>query len=96
LKRDPRLYELKKSGSMRYVSAALEYQDLAFRSFQAQLRNITPDNHEAVLYFSILLLVFALASSQFVLATGELNGEVQNTVVQFELLRGVGMVRLSM
>lgn len=84
------------SGSMRYVSAALEYQDLAFRSFQAQLRDVRPDSHEAVLYFSILLLVLALASSQFVPATGELDSKVQKTVVQFGLVRGVGMAMLSM
>ena len=84
------------NGNMRYVSAALEYQGLAFHSFQAQLRDVTPDSHEAVLYFSILLLVLALASTQYVAATGELDSKVQNMVTQFGLLRGVGMVMLSM
>jgi Fungal specific transcription factor domain len=79
-------------GSARYASAALEYQDLAFRGFQAQLCNITHESHEEAIYFSILLMVLALASAQYGTARGELNHMVQEAVGHFEILRGIAVV----
>ena len=78
-----------------YVSAALEYQDLAFRGFRRQLDKMTSDSREPVLYFSLLLMALSLASSQAVMPGGEIDSKVQRTVDLFELLRGIGAVMLS-
>lgn len=78
----------------RYISAAVEYQALALSSFWPQLQNITPDTHEAVLCFSMALMVLALASAQFASdsASGDSDSMVQNTITHFELLRGCATV----
>lgn len=86
---------LRKRSRARYVSAALEYQDLAFHDFRVQLREAMSNSHEAVLYFSLLLVPLALASSQVEALGGVPDSKVQNTIVQSELLRGVGMVLLN-
>ena len=72
-----------------HVSAALAYQDLALGSFRDQLNNILPENHEAVLYFSTMLIDLAIASARFVSVEGGLDSQVQNAVNHFELLRGL-------
>jgi hypothetical protein len=79
----------------RYISAALEYQDLAFRGFRTQLRETISGSREAVLYFSLLLTALTLASSQAVMPRGEIDSKVQRTIVLFELLRGIGAVMRS-
>lgn len=83
------------TGSAQYIGAALEYQDATFRGLQAQLSNITPQSHDALLYCSLILPVLALASAQFVPANGELDGGVHGTVTFFELIRGTALVMQS-
>jgi hypothetical protein len=53
---------------------------------------MTPDCLEAAFYCSLLLLVLALASSQFVSRTEERDSMIKNTVVHFELNRGVAAI----
>jgi hypothetical protein len=89
------LARLCKNNETRYVSAALEYQDLAFRGFRTQLDKMTCDSYEPVLYFSLLLMALSLASSQAVMPGGEIDSKVQRTIDLFELLRGIGAVMLS-
>ena len=79
----------------RYISAAFEYQDLAFRGFRARFDQPLSDSYEATLYFSILLLPLDLASSQWMTPGGTLDSWVHHTAIQFELLRGVAMVLAS-
>lgn len=77
---------------VRYGSAALEYQDSAISGFQAQLNVIAQDNHEAILYFSILLTTLTMASAQFVKANGGLASKVQNSLELHALARGINLV----
>ena len=78
-----------------YVNFAVECHALALGSFRHQLPRVIPENHEAVLIFSLMLMVLALASAQFVSEDvkrgGGGAGMVQNTIVHFELIRGCGV-----
>ena len=80
----------KKNDYEKYVNAALEYHTLALGSFRSQLPRITTERHEASLCFSLMLMVFALASAQFVSKPSreEQGGMVQTAITVFELLRG--------
>ncbi|KAK2754018.1 hypothetical protein FQN54_007187 [Arachnomyces sp. PD_36] len=76
----------------RYGSSALEYQDRAISGFQAQLNVIGDDNHEAILYFSILLTTITLASAQYVAASGMLANKLQTTFELHALAVGIKVV----
>ena len=80
----------KKNDYEQYVNAALEYHTLALGSFRSQLPRVTTERHEAALCLSLMLMVFALASAQFVCksARQEQGGMVQTAITVFELLRG--------
>ena len=84
-----------KADQARHISTALEYQDLAFRGFRAQLREPTSDSYEALLYFSILLVPLDLASAQFVTTGGEIDSKIHHTIVQYELSRGAALLVIS-
>lgn len=84
-----------KADHARHISTALEYQDLAFRGFQARLREPMSDSYEALLYFSILLVPLDLASAQFLTAGGELDSRIHHTIVQYELSRGAALLVIS-
>lgn len=73
-----------------YLNAAFEYQILALGKFRPQLQDINPASHEALLCFSLILMVLALASAQFVADSprGGHDTMVQNTITHFELLHG--------
>lgn len=82
----------------RYVTAAIKYQALALSSFHPQLDRITASSYEAVLCFSMVLMVLALASAQFVAdlaGDDERSNMVQNSILHFELIRGCGAVLAS-
>ena len=85
-------HSLGPSESDKYISAAFEFQDRAFQSYQAHLRNNTPESHEALLYFSILLVVLAIAIPPIPSMPPELDNKVQRMIGHFELVRGVGVV----
>ncbi|EXJ71710.1 uncharacterized protein A1O5_05518 [Cladophialophora psammophila CBS 110553] len=81
----------------KYLEAAVEYQTLALSDFRHQLQHqgIDPQSCETVLCFSLMLMVLALASSQFITdLAGDRQGDsmVLNTITHFELLRGCGTV----
>ena len=91
------------SGSCReqYVTAAVEYQAAALGEFRQHLGKGTQvDNYEPILCFALLLMVLALASSQFTTDTRSSdNGSnnvtsdatenmVQYTITVYELIRG--------
>ncbi|KAK5032049.1 hypothetical protein LTS07_004671 [Exophiala sideris] len=77
-----------------YVDAGIAYQTLAVSSFRTQLPNIQPDSFEAMLCFSLMLMVLALASAKFSSQTGEFESPnmVQSMLTHFELLRGCAVV----
>ena len=78
------------NGYARYLRAAVEYQTQALSSFMPQLHDITPNSFEAILCFSMMLMVLALASAQFASdsESGECASMVRSTITHFELLRG--------
>lgn len=80
----------KKNDYEQYVNAALEYHTLALGSFRSQLPKVTTERHEAALCLSLMLMVFALASAQFVSQSSrkEQGGMVQTAITVFELVRG--------
>ena len=82
-------------GSEKYISAAFEFQDRAFRSYHMHLRNLQPESHQALLYFSILLVVLALATPPLCSAKGEQTSKVQQMLGHFELVRGVGAITMT-
>ncbi|KXT15502.1 hypothetical protein AC579_3414 [Pseudocercospora musae] len=78
-----------------HLSAALDYQTLAFKKFRGDLEETMMDDveaHDALLYCSIILMVLALASSTQPLLK---EGMIQNTIVHFELVRGITVVMLK-
>ncbi|KAI1616363.1 hypothetical protein EDD36DRAFT_461246 [Exophiala viscosa] len=80
-----------------YVNAGISYQTLAVSSFRNELPNIQPDSFEAMLCFSLMLMVLALASAKFS-SEGNDSGSVdmvQNMLTHFELLRGCAVVMES-
>ncbi|OAP60896.1 hypothetical protein AYL99_05898 [Fonsecaea erecta] len=86
----------------KYLGAAVKYQTLALNQFRAHLQfqeAASLERYETVLCFSLMLMVLALASSQFLseLAGGSQGGDnddsmVRNTLTHFELLRGCAAV----
>jgi hypothetical protein len=81
--------------ALRYVKVALEYQGKAVASYHAQLLNVSPDSQHAILYFSIILMVLALASREAITRQGEHESKVQGMLEHFELVRGVQTVMAS-
>lgn len=77
-----------------HISAALEYQTLAFSQMRHELSNFPDDveAHEALLYGSLVLMVLALASSTQPTLKESM---IQNTLVHFEFVRGFGVVMLK-
>ena len=77
-----------------YVNAGIAYQTLAVSSFRNQLPNIQPDSFEAMLCFSLMLMVLALASAKFSAERNDFGSVnmVQNMLTHFELLRGCAVV----
>lgn len=67
-----------------YIDIGMECQALALNSFRRQLPS-HDTNFEAVLCFSMMLMVLALGSAQFM---GD--SMISNTITHFELLRGCG------
>ncbi|KAM3422443.1 hypothetical protein BST61_g2791 [Cercospora zeina] len=77
--------------STRHISTALEYQAHAFGRFRNDLMYLDPDgeSHDPLLYCSVLLMVLALASSTQPALRGSM---LDNTLIHFELVRGVSIV----
>ncbi|PPJ57824.1 hypothetical protein CBER1_00193 [Cercospora berteroae] len=77
--------------STQHISTALEYQAHAFGRFRNDLMYIDPDakSHDPLLYCSILLMVLALASSTQPALRGSM---LDNTLIHFELVRGMSVV----
>ena len=76
----------------RYLNSALEYQDQAYRSYRAQLIQTKPDGHEAMLYFSMLLLPLNFASFQSMAGNSERDCALDNSSGQFALHHGLLVV----
>ncbi len=79
----------------RHTSTAFQYQDLAFRGFRTQLRQVMSDRYEALLYFSILFVPLDLASAQFLTAGGDLDSRIHHIFVRYELSRGAALLVIS-
>ncbi|KIX94510.1 uncharacterized protein Z520_09896 [Fonsecaea multimorphosa CBS 102226] len=88
------------TGRAKYLRAAVEYQTVALNNFRRHLQHqeTNPESYEIVLCFSLMLMVLALASSQFMselagdASQGDGDSMVLNTLTHFELLRGCGTV----
>lgn len=82
--------------AIRWTNTALEYQGLAFRNFRDHLQDMTEDDHDAMLYCSILLMVLALASSTSVVLNGpQRENTIDHTISHHELVRGTSLVMLK-
>lgn len=73
-----------------YVSAGLEYHDSALKSFRPKLANITPDNLQAVLAFSLITMIVSLALPQCTTSHDEPQSMAENVVSQLGLVQSVG------
>ncbi|USW59487.1 Putative zn(2)-C6 fungal-type DNA-binding domain-containing protein [Septoria linicola] len=87
----------KPAESNQHISTALEYQTQAFAKFRNDLSRLVAGDaedeaHDALLYCSILLMVLALASSTQPALRGSM---IDNTIIHFELVRGVSVVMLK-
>lgn len=77
-----------------YVHAGIDYQSWAVASFRNKLQDIHPDSFEAMLSFSLILMVLALASARYSSGMDDSvsTNMVQSTLTHFELLRGCAVV----
>ena len=82
-------------GWEKYANAAFEFQDHAFRSYQAHIRNLNADNQDGVLYFSLMLLELTMASSRLASLTGEVESKVQRVLQFHDLVRGANFVMVN-
>lgn len=80
--------------SMHHINTALEYQSQAFARFRDELARPEFDGeaHDALIYCSIMLTILALASSTQPSLRGSM---IDNTLVHFELIRGISVVMLK-
>ncbi|KAF2170585.1 hypothetical protein M409DRAFT_19403 [Zasmidium cellare ATCC 36951] len=82
--------------ALKWTSTALEYQGLAFRNFRDHLQEMTEDDHDAMLYCSILLMVLALASATSAVLNGSgRESTIDHTISHHELVRGTSLVMLK-
>lgn len=81
---------------IKWTNIALEYQGFAFHSFRDSLQDMTEDDHDAMLYCSILLMVLALASAtNNVLKRSTHQSTIEHTLSHHELVRGTSLVMLK-
>lgn len=71
-----------------FITLGLEYQGQALQGCRTALSDDISQVKDAVFYFSLILMILALASSQFVTVHGP-GSMVENTITHIELLRGV-------
>jgi hypothetical protein len=74
----------------RYAKIAIHCQSCALSRYQHQLKNMTEESHEAILYFSIMLSVIMLGAHKVMLSSGEDGSAVKTTIDHFEMAWGAG------
>lgn len=72
------------------LNSALEYQDVAYKSFRTLVPGVTESNHFAVFSFSLLTMILSLAIPQC-----ERSSMVESIVFQYQLLKGIGFLTLG-
>ena len=78
----------------KYVDQAVKYHSAALASFREQLPFTNNQNHEAMLCFSLMLMVMAIASAQVLSNSSreEPVSMIESTITHFELIRGAEAV----
>ena len=75
--------------SVDYVSAALEYHDIALAGFRSELVNVTPDNQQALIACSLITGLLSLTLPHFTKSRNVPQSMVTNMVVHYRLICGL-------
>ena len=72
-----------------YTRVSLEYHTSALQAFRSELTDVTPEKEQAILAFSILIMVLSLALSKVTKDHEEPQSTLRNMLAQFGLVQGV-------